>query len=201
MVVIQNLRGRMKAFLKENLVLVAGISLPVILALVFMASTAVYKSGIEPPQYKLIFATDYRKRSNEYEYPYRFIVKGNKIFLNVTPPEKGKWPRLMPSLYIFDPATKTSNKIRIPKIPDHTKATKIEISSLPKGQYFTLQQSPDGYAFEKSYRREFNLMSEVFGGGYRSRSRYSLRKKGYKIHVPHAKSYNTELIAWVKNNG
>ena len=190
----------MKAFLKENLVLVVGISLPVLLALVFLAATHIQQVGTEPPQHKVVFATNYFKQTSYNHYPYRFIVEDDAVVLQYTPQEKNHWQNREPQLFVFDPVTQTSTEIEVPKIKDRENKADITISNTPKGEYVTTEQSPDGFLFEHDYRGGGNLMTEMFGGGYRSRSQRVLRKNGYRMKVPQAERYNTEFIAWVKED-
>ena len=191
----------MKAFLRENLVLVAGISLPVVLALVFMLATYLQNAGMMAPQYKVLFATNYFKQNGYNNYPYTFIIEDNTVVLNYEPQEKGNWHNRLPQLYLFDPATQITKQIDVPKIRDQKEAQDIIVTGVPKGEYTTTDESPDGFIFEKSYRGSGNLMTEIFGGGYRKRSEHALRKNGFSMRVPESKPYNTELIAWVKQDG
>ena len=46
----------MKKFIRENLVLVMGVSLPVLLVILFFLTSVLPKSLAEPPQHDLLFS-------------------------------------------------------------------------------------------------------------------------------------------------
>ncbi|MCB1556187.1 MAG: hypothetical protein KDJ15_02635 [Alphaproteobacteria bacterium] len=186
----------MKAFLKENAVLIAGISLPVLLTLIFFFATQVEWTPVPPPKYQLVFATDYQNRTNN---PYQIVVQDSQVRFRYFPPTKerdyGHWNK--PRLYVYRPKTDTSQEIVIPSIDDPDKQIDVVLPELATAKISPLKESPDGYSFEYEYGGNRNLMTEIFGGGHRSRSNYVLRKGSYKVVIPKAPRYNSEFIGWI----
>ncbi|MBK9585254.1 MAG: hypothetical protein IPO55_05015 [Alphaproteobacteria bacterium] len=100
----------MKGFLKEHFVLIIGISLPLILSLVFFASANFRFETIPPPQYPVVFAQDFYYRNNP-EYPYKLAVNEEKTLeLRYTPSSAenaANWQ--VPQIYLYDPKQKGSS--------------------------------------------------------------------------------------------
>lgn len=187
----------MKSFLKENMVLVAGIALPLLLTLFFFAATQMDKINAEPPRYSFIFATNYYENSRA--YPYRFIVEDDQLRFVYSPPEDKDvyYNRTKPRLYVYDPVAQTSREIALPNIEDREEKVEVALEDIRAGKLSSLKKSPDGFVFEYDYRGGGNLMTEIFGGGYRSRSQLVLRKDGYSVRVPNADRYNSQFIGWI----
>ena len=192
------MRGELKAFLKENIVLIAGISLPVLLALAFILATQIQRMGVEPPKSKVVFATDYFKNASPRYYPYKFIVEDNTIKLSYEPPEKYDETILKPQLFVYDPQSGTSEEVKLPEISDKKQPAVININDiLEEGQTLATGNTLNGFTFEQKSQNSGNLMTELFGGGYRSYTSTYLQKGAYRVKIPEADYYNTELIAWI----
>lgn len=187
----------MKKFLKDNMVLVAGIALPLLLTLVFFAATQMDKIDAEPPRYSVLFATDYYQNSNA--NPYRLLVEDDQLRFVYTPPEDkdGHYTRAKPRLYVYDPVADSSREIALPNIEDREKKVDVVIDNIRAEKFSSLKESPDGFVFEYDYRGNGNLMTEIFGGSYRSRRQHVLRKDGYSVRVPSADRYNSQFIGWI----
>ncbi len=192
----------MGSFIKENLVLITGIALPLLLTLVFFAATLFDKVIVDPPRHSVIFATNYSYHNNS-NAPYRLHVKDNAVHFTYIPPKENEYRNWQkPRLFVFDPIIDNTREIELPIIEDpEVKITQI-INDFKGRNINTLQTSPDGYRFEYEYRRNGNLMTELFGGGSRSRSHYALRKNGNKVKIHSATGYyyNAKFIAWIIND-
>ena len=183
----------MKAFLKENFVLIAGLALPLVLTVIFFAA-ANYKTPLKnPPATPVIYATNY------YENTYFFDVtdKGELKF-TYTPPDtaRGEYccPAL-PRLYKYDPATEKEDEIRL---PDFDKDKKFKGIIADTGKLSETTESPDGWRFEYDYDySEGNVMTFMFGGGSRYGSRNVLIKDHYRVPVSPRRYETGKFIAWV----
>ncbi|MDP5021155.1 MAG: hypothetical protein NWP91_05440 [Rickettsiaceae bacterium] len=69
----------MKNFIKDNIVLIFGISLPIILVIIFILASTLPKYFVATPQYDFIFSDS--QRNNNYE----FVVINQKIHFRVFP--------------------------------------------------------------------------------------------------------------------
>lgn len=184
----------MKPFIKDNFVLIAGITLPIALALVFFLATRLSVMGIEAPQTAVVFATGYYQSGPNLD-GYKFDVKDGKIFFAY---QKGEnhYNQDKPRLFIYEPEKDASREIELPPL-DTSKTSSEALESV--GNIDTREQSPDGYVFEMEYGHGgSNLMTEIFGGGSHNRGACALRKEGYSHKVPQAQDYNCRFIGWVK---
>lgn len=189
----------MKDFLKENSILIIGISLPLLIAILFYASIQISTMSTDSPAHSIIFT------SGSYSYsPYKIIVENRQVKMKFTPPEGDKYKnrRILPKppeLYVFDPKTGKSRRVNIPEIEENnwSKEIILPIEELQNFKISPEHESPDGYNFKRADRGDFNLMTEMFGGGYRSRQSYYLEKNSRKIFVPEANRYHTEFVGWI----
>jgi len=190
----------MKAFLKENAVLVAGVALPLILTLVFFMVTRIEHSNIKAPEYKVAYTAPEQGRS--YDHRYQVINKQGTLYLSFRNPQN-KNARIShlskPSLYIFDPVTNKSQIVELPEIDMDSDEEKIQVViEDTKNMVFSRNpQSPDGYRFENSYRRNGNLMTELFGGGYKNRRSFVIRNGARSVKLPNANTYQSRFVGWV----
>lgn len=182
----------MKEFLKENLVMIAGIALPLIVALIFFASIQIGKINIDPPQYKVLFLS-----GNYYNNPYTVRIKNSQAFFKYTEPKNNNHDYNRPALYVYDPSKNASIEIDLPKLNDDLAQDEKIITFLKDEKITSNSTSPDGYRFEQNYHRNGNLITEIFGGGYRSRSSYVLKKKQNIVKVPNAPRYHTKFVGWI----
>lgn len=184
----------MKAFLKENSVLVAGIALPLLLTIIFFALTQVQAINKTPPEHKLLFTS-----GNNYNSTYQIFVKDETAYLSFVPPlQTNRHPSYnKPRLYLFDPSTGESAEVTLPEISDQKEKSELIIDDLKTYKISTKALSPDGYKFTYLRRHSGNLMTEIFGGGYRSRSTYVLEKDNATVQVPEATRYNAQFIGWI----
>ncbi|MCB1580378.1 MAG: hypothetical protein H6859_05095 [Rhodospirillales bacterium] len=187
----------MKAFLKENMVLAAGIALPLLLALIFFGATQMGKATIDPPRYSVIFAADYYHNNNN--YPYNLVIEKDQLrFVYIPPEEKDSYHNWQkPRLFVYNPVKNESHEVALPNIKDKKKKIDEVIEDIHAQKLSSLKESPDGFVFDHDYRGGGNLMTELFGGGYRSRSRHVLRKASYSVPVPKSERYNSEFIGWI----
>lgn len=187
----------MKAFLKENLVLVAGIALPLILTLVFFAATQLEKATTPDPEYKVAYVANDRY---SYNNAYKIVIRNKKAYLSFIPPKKDAHRNHsdMPELYVFDPATGKNEIIDLPDIVEGTDKQEVLIPELSSLRFSTNRTSPDGYSLDRNYRRGGNLMTEMFGGGYRSGSNNLTLNNGQKsVSISNAPRHHSQFVGWV----
>ncbi|MCB1839190.1 MAG: hypothetical protein H6858_00780 [Rhodospirillales bacterium] len=189
----------MKGFLKEHFVLMIGVSLPLILSLIFFLSANLPFETISPPQYAFVFAQDFYYRNNP-NYPYQLVVNEQKALeLHYSPPEKDNMSWTAPMLFLCDPKSKKVEKIDLPQF-DAKEAVVVPFPALKDKQFDPSLTSPDGFTFRTEYQGSGNLMTELFGGGYSGRSRIILSKDGHDFPIKTDAPYyygQGDLIGWV----
>lgn len=183
----------MKAFLKENIVLVSGLMLPIVVAVMFLMATQIGRASIDPPQYSVVFATNYY---NNAQAPYKLVVKDGGVKMLYSP-SKNYHIQGAPRLYVYDPVLNVSREIEVPAVEDTDVKSEVVISEFAGVKVSSVKTSPDGYLFQQNYRGDGNLITNMFGGGYRSRSTYVLKKDYHSVQVPEALRYNSAFIGWV----
>lgn len=187
----------MKAFLKENLVLVAGIALPLVLTILFFAATQIEKASTPDPEYKVAYVAN---DSYNYNNAYQIILRNKQVYLSYVPPQKENHRNnsTLPELYVFDPKTGQNNIIDLPEIKEGAEKQEILIPELATFRFSPNRTSPDGYSFDRNYRRSGNLMKEMFGGGYNRGSNNLSMNNGHKsVTISNTPHYNAQFIGWV----
>jgi hypothetical protein len=189
----------MKAFLKDNIAIVAAIVLPLILAVIFAISTLVTNVSVEDPQYDLLVATDYYAGSAKFE----FNTDNDKITVIYHPDTKDangyNMTRNMPKLWRIHVQERKVEQISLAE-PADKKQGNVKIPALEGLKVQNIQPGPDGYSYENYYRYRNNFMSEIFAGDTSARHAIALEKDGrlVKIKVPDSNwGYNAQFIGWI----
>lgn len=193
----------MKNFVKENLVLVVGLTLPLLLILLFFVATVIPKALGTPPQYEMLFTTTRYDYQNPPDYDLDFTVKNQKLILKARKVDHqqhgGHHTKL---LMAYDGKTETVREISL----DMVQAAKIT-----DGNEALLQEtsdwiidaspvSPDGYKLDLPSYRSSGLAGDIFGGGYRNNA-YRLKKGSVGYRIPDTQGvyyYNQmQFVGWV----
>lgn len=182
----------MKQVLKENMVLVAGIALPLILCVLFFMAQKISVMGIAPPQTAVVFS-DQPINTKIWSFDVRegtlhllYSPEGNVDYWNP------------PTLYVFDPKSGNVTPHKIPTSVDKKKSAEIVLDGLKDIKISTESVSPDGYVFFGSYySRGGGLMTEMFSGGY-NRYNPALKNKGMVVRIPTDQNvYSATFVGWV----
>ncbi|WP_047538099.1 hypothetical protein [Methylotenera versatilis] len=194
----------MKKFIKENLVLVIGLSLPILLIVLFFLATVVPKSFGTPPQYELLFTSLKYEYENSPVYLVDFKVVNHQLVAKVRKNDDKNRNYNSKKLMAYNAKTETVREITIDLakaaeagddndvILDETKDLKIDASVV----------SPDGYQLEGSNYGNSGLVGGLFGGGNRN-SGYRIKKGAvaYKVETTQPNYYYNDfkLVGWVVN--
>ncbi len=180
----------MKKFIRENPTLAFGLGLPLLIVAVFLAAAEVPQLGAPPPQYAVVFATNYSQGNRSIN----IRVENGKASVTAIG-ENGYYN--MPRLYVFTPATGRLREIHITLPPELAAARpccnntgkdtgKITPIRVPELEALTLDNSsvaPDGYEFSGYEGYSRGIMSGLFfGGSYHNDA--VLKKGHYKMHLP-----------------
>ena len=199
----------MKAFLKENSVLIIGLSLPLILALLFLVVQFLGNINIAAPQHAVLFTTG----NNYSNHGHRIYVKDNQVHyafntnsnIRNTNNNNAYYERSKPRLFIYNPTNNTSKELSVPVVEKYKQNTDIVISGINAKNIVTTLSSPDGYALETNHRRNGNLFTEILGGRRYSGHSMNLKKgtKRVPIEIPVSQnpynhySQNSRFLGWV----
>jgi hypothetical protein len=192
-----------KKFFRENLVLVMGISLPVLLVILFFLTSVLPKLLATPPQYELLFSViryDYQTAATP---NFDFIVRDGQLMVRTGKNDSTNTQRYTRKLLAYDASTESVREIYFDPAPIEKLGEQAEMV-LPETRDMTIDTSsraPDGYSFEGASYSGGGLMSELFFGGYRNAGyRVVKDKAAYKIPDAFGDTYyagNLQFIGWL----
>lgn len=189
----------MKSWIKENLVLVIGLALPVLLIVLFFVATVIPKMAGTPPQYEVLFSVQDYSQKNKPDYIIDFKVKNQQLMLNVKKAEEKDNYYNSKKLMAYDAKNEIMREITV-DASQLSDGAEILLAETKNMILDTAMVAPDGYVMENQQYSNNGLVGGLFGGGNRN-SNYRLKKGsvGYKINIPHNNYYYDQLlfIGWV----
>jgi len=194
-----------KNFIKDNLVLVIGLTLPVLLILLFFLATVLPKSMASPPQYEMLFSFVRYDYQNTSPVNIEFSVKDGLLRARVTKVDKKIQNYNLKKLMVYEGKTESVREIPFAMPVLENDADNAEVT-LAETNNFTINPnntSPDGYSFEGPNSAHGGLVTELFGGGYRNQGvRVKKGSVGYKIPAMQNDYYfnNIQFIGWIVAN-
>lgn len=184
-----------------------GISLPMLLVILFFLTSVLPKSLGTPPQYELLFSVvryDYQTASTP---NFDFIVRDGVLKVRTGKTDGANPTRYTRKLLVYNAQADSVREIPFDPAPIEKLDEQAEMV-LPETQGMTIDTSsraPDGYSFEGPTYGGGGLMSELFFGGYRNAGyRVVKDKAAYKIPNAFGDTYhagNLQFIGWVVNQG
>ncbi len=189
----------MKNFIKENLVFVIGLALPVLLIVLFFAATVIPKMYSTPPQYEVLFSVQDYNYQNKLDYIIDFKVKNQQLMVKVKKTDGKDNYYNSKKLMVYDAKTEIIREINI-DTSQFTDEAEILLEETKNMTIDTAMVAPDGYVMENQRYGNNGLVGGLFGGGSRS-SGYRLKKGnvGYKINTLQNNYYYDQLhfIGWI----
>lgn len=184
-----------------------GISLPVLLVLLFFLTSVLPKSLGTPPQYEMLFSVvryDYQTATTP---NFDFIVRDGVLKVRTGKTDGANPPRYNRKLLAYDARSESVREIPFDPAPIEQLGEHAEMV-LPETAGMTIDtasRAPDGYSFEGPTYGGGGLMSELFFGGYRNAGyRVVKDKAAYKIPNAFGDTYyagNLQFIGWVISQG
>ena len=185
-------------FIRDNIILVAGIALPLLVMLFFLLALWVPRWLVAPPQYDLLFSgVSWSERSS---YTVNLVVSDDgRLKARFFKQDEAQSP--LRRLFIYEHDTRDVREILIPNLPGEIGGdleVEREISQMAARTVSTKRTAPDGYEFRgvQYIRNDFLWMG--FGG---RRSKLSIRKNGAVVAIPTLSSYpyysGTEFVGWL----
>ncbi len=197
----------MKSFLRENPTIAFGLGLPLLLVVIFMLVSGIPAMLVDPPQYDVIYATEYNTYPNGIqisvaERKVRVVYQGNSVGYQ------------KPRLWRYSPKTGGVKEIAYllpaglappgqpPVAPDvAARVTPVEVPDLAALTVDNSSVAPDGYEFSAGMD---GYGGDMFTGLFysaRYRNEAVLNKKGRSIRLPNAGNVYfgnaTRFIGWV----
>lgn len=192
----------MKNFIKENIVLVVGLAFPLLLILVFMASTVIPKAMSVPPQYEMLFTTRVYDYQNTTDYWLDYAVRNQQLVIKVTQRDGKNLNHDLKRLMAYDAKTDTVREITFDAEKVVASATD-GVAILHETEHMVIDTaivSPDGYTLSGPSYGGGGMVGGMFGGGYRD-SGFRLKKGTVSYKIPNTQQhyyYNQlQFIGWV----
>ena len=189
-------------WLRDNAVLALGISLPLLLMLVFIGIRTVQEKNIAAPAHTAVFAI-----MPYYGGPQPFVVNVGEngrlsaTFMVETAPERGTTEPVL-TLYKFDPAANDlkTYTLKGPRDPAAKREYKLELpDDLATLKLSAANTAPDGYRLDRTYRGSGNLMTEIFGYNGHTDAPFVLANGSRRVTIPGPFEYGQEqFIGWVE---
>jgi len=202
----------MKQWIKQNLVLLSGIVLPVLLVGAFFVLSNLPTQLADPPRYDFLlvgYRYDYQHPGSYY---LSFEVRDDRLTGKVVPKEDGNsgYNRQTASIYRYSAANNTFEEIEYDLPENLEDLGKTVPLSLEKTRDLKLDKrsvSPDGYKFEYlGYGGRGGLLGEIFGMDRGYDSNYVLTKGSAHFDLPMPSSdtwYQDDLhfMGWIIGEG
>ena len=196
-----------KEFVKANLVLVVGLTLPVVLMAGFLVASGLPERMADPPKYSLVFSvTDFSQGSSAIPVSVRLVVQDGVLkaqYTKVLPQPNGYVSNVWKKLYLYDAATQKVQELSFgfPPNMDAIEGTVVETVDATRSMRLnTTLQSPDGYELSHDNGSRSGLINEIFWGGSYS-NEYRLRKGSSSVRLPLASGNvayaNVDFVGWV----
>ena len=200
----------MRKWVTDNLVLVSGILLPVLLIGGFFILNSAPRLLTDPPQYDFVLVAYHYDYQHPSDYLLSFEVRDGKLRGKVVPRKENHTNNRQNASVFRYHSTENSFEEIIFDLPDGLEEIDQPIPLLLAGaedlKLDKRKQSPDGYSFEfLGYRGRGGLLGEMFGMGRRYETGYVLKKGGANFELPKPASnsnyYQNDLhfMGWVIN--
>jgi hypothetical protein len=193
----------MKSFLRENLMIVVSISLPLIIVVLFALASVLPHLYAAPPAYDLLIMHQGRVLATEFPVRIELAVQDERLSATVVKAKRSAYGN-NPRIYRYDHESGQIREIDIPipdKIGELPEGTEIPVPELAGLRLSNSLGAPDGYEF-RGYRRGGGLMTELFGGS-RYRHDVAIAKDGavVRLNIPNSDEWygGARFLAWVIN--
>jgi hypothetical protein len=180
----------MSKWIRDNLVLVSGIVLPVLLVIGFFILNNLPRMMADPPRHDFLVIGYQYNYQNPVSYHLEFEVREGKLNGRVLPADaNGQYAnRQHAVIFVYRVAEERYEQITF-DLPKNLDPLPEPVAlDLGKAAELTLDkriQSPDGYQFEfQPYQGRGGILGEIFGMNRRYESNYVLKKGSNYVNLP-----------------
>lgn len=192
-----------RGFLRENVFLVAAVSLPVLVVAFFLLATAIPRWTVPPPAYDLL-VKGYKPYSGDFrlKVSYDLDVRDGRLQLTVRPLATEQYQN-KPVLFLIDHRTLDARQVPMtlretpPDAPETTLFDPVPGRLLLDGT-----KAPDGYTLEPRPYHSTGLLGDLFGM-HSYDAGMVLKNRGRVVPVALPTPYDSPayFVAWVSNEG
>jgi hypothetical protein len=193
-------------FVRENLVLLAGIALPVVMMAGFLVASSLPQTLANPPQYDLVFFVDDYSSSNGNTLPatVNLVVRNGTLVAQYVPATGNNAYGYWKKIYRFEAATRTIREIPfgLPSDVDTLTAMREEpVAGLEQVRLDTRLQAPDGYELSSDEYRGNGLIGDLFWRNGSGRPRLRNGASSVPLELASDTQYytygNIQFLGWV----
>jgi hypothetical protein len=184
---------------KDNLLIIMGVSLPLLVVLLFVLATTVPKLLVAPPQHDFLFTSYVSAYPNVAPVRVNIDVFQGRARARIYRNQGSQITRL----FLLDHGTSNLREIPI-SIPDQAETlengTEIRIPELEALRLDPSLTAPDGYEFRGPGYRGGGLVPELLG--MRRHRRATISRGGAVISLPlDLPHYSVHFLGWVVASG
>ena len=190
------------SFIKENIFIILGVSLPLLLIGLLALFQAASKIDTAPPEHRAAYIV------NNQAYGMRLVTnidsetKHLKISATVLKNIVDSGGIRGTTLYIYKKESGLQTYILdTSNISEENKGKEVIIplsEEIKNLKFISNTTSPDGYKFEHSVYRSSNLMTEIFGYN-RHKRKDAVIKNGIKVFLPNTSRWpQTKFVGWIE---
>jgi len=191
----------MRVFLRDNVAIVVGVSLPLVVVLLFVLATYVPRAYVEPPRHDLLLVAynynvqtrpervDLRVTDGRLDVrAYKLDVNGNTVY-----------GQPLPRLFLWSHESRSIHEISldIPSLETLANGAAVAVPELAQRRLGTDLRAPDGYEYRAAGYGGSGLFGMFFD---RSSQKVVLQKNGAteELRMPGDVPYwNAQFLAWV----
>lgn len=197
-----------KNFVKDNFVLIVGLTLPLLLMVSFMIFATLPQKLSDPPTYDLVFSiADYNTGNSNLPISVNFVVHEGKLkaqYIAYNPP--GNYGNSWRRLYIYEAKTQKVRQLAFgyPDDMDKIEGTREDLVEATKDLTLdTTLEAPDGYQLSYAGYSRSGLFNDLFwGGGNASEPRLRKGVSSVKLMPDDSNTSfyygDMQFIGWVK---
>ena len=203
----------MSKWIKENLVLVSGIVLPVLLVAGFFVLNKAPRILTDPPEYDFMLVA-YR---SDYQHPRKFHlgfeVRDGQLRGKVTPvnDDHSHLNRQYAGIFRYHAAANRFEEIvyELPEgLDELEEVLEFTVAETRQLELDKRAKSPDGFTFQYlGYRGRGGLLGEIFGMGSNRGNEYVLSKAGAQFKLPKPATdpyyyhHDMHFMGWITGDG
>jgi hypothetical protein len=193
-----------RGFIRDNVFLVAAVSLPLLVVAFFLISTMIPRWRVAPPAFDLLLRTEGVYDGAGPKITVDYAVRDGRVEATVKPLPANTYVRPA-ELFLFDHETMAVRPVpvELPQdVRDNDPARIIVVEALAGRKVVAQSTAPDGYQFENRVRGGAGIVGDLFG-----MSRYdpgaNLVNKGRVISITlpiKSTYYSIYPVGWVMPN-
>ena len=180
----------MKHKVKDNLAIIVGVSVPLLLVLLFAVAAKLPGFFVDPPKYDCLF-----------DQRYVFTVRDGKLHVSYNESKRNNASQ-QPRLYRYYAAEKNVRELPLDldtarKAADESGSGQaVLVKSAQDLKLDSATVAPDGYSFQNGSRRRGSFMGLFYSRSYSYN--LALTKEGAEVEIPLDRySYGGYFLGWV----